>query len=125
MGITSLVLEKFGLITGAGLDETLLTMLARDGEVFFVLLRASLLVLPEERPGKSSAPPFITLCVSSLILPECQPVFVLLLNHQTHRIINSKDLAVGGGVKKKSIVSKLLAKCGPYKTWKKLLKGEE
>ena len=97
MGITSLVLEKFGLITGAGLDETLLTMLARDGEVFFVLLRASSLVLPEERPGKSSAPPF-----------------------------DSKDLAVGGGgVNKKSIVSKLLAKCGPYKTWKKLLKGEE
>ena len=59
MGITSLVLEKFGLITGAGLDGTLLTMLARDGEVFFVLLRASSLVLPEERPGKSSAPPFV------------------------------------------------------------------
>ena len=74
MGITSLVLEKFGLITGAGLDGTLLTMLARDGEVFFVLLRASSLVLPEERPGKSSAPPF-----------------------------DSKDLAVGGGVNKKSM----------------------
>ena len=101
-------------------------MLARDGEVFVVTLRVSSLILPEERPGKSSAPPFITLRVSSLILPECQPVFVLLLNHQTHRIINSKDLAVGGGgVNKKSIVSKLLAKCGPYKTWKKSLKGEE
>ena len=51
MGITSLVLEKFGLITGAGLDGTLLTMLARDGEVFFVTLRVSSLILPEERPG--------------------------------------------------------------------------
>ena len=61
------------MITGAGLDGTLLTMLARDGEVFFVLLRASSLVLPEERPGKSSAPPFITLRVSSLILPEERP----------------------------------------------------
>ena len=78
-------------------DGTLLTMLARDGEVFFVLLRASWLVLPEERPGKLSAPPFITLRVSSLILQECQPVFVLLLNHQTQGIINRKDLAVGGG----------------------------
>ena len=43
-------------------------MLARDGEVFVVTLRVSSLILPEERPGKKSAPPFVTLCVSSLEL---------------------------------------------------------